>query len=75
MTATGRALGRGIAFPPRIDEEGRMAWSEGVENIRESIRIILTTERLERVMLPAFGAQKASQHDPPNGSPNSLRQK
>ncbi|MAS44935.1 hypothetical protein SAMN05444336_1011220 [Albimonas donghaensis] len=56
MTATGRALGRGIAFPPRIDEEGRMAWSEGVENIRESIRIILTTERLERVMLPAFGA-------------------
>ncbi|MEE3098359.1 MAG: GPW/gp25 family protein, partial [Pseudomonadota bacterium] len=56
MTDAGRALGRGIAFPPGIDAEGRMAWSEGVENIRQSIRIVLTTERLERIMLPAFGA-------------------
>ena len=55
MTDAARTLGRGLAFPPGIDAEGRMAWSEGVENIRQSIRVILTTERFERVMLPPFG--------------------
>lgn len=48
-------LGRGIAFPPRIDAEGRLAYSDGAENVRESIRIILSTDRQERVMLPQFG--------------------
>jgi uncharacterized protein len=52
----GRVYGRGIAFPPRIGEDGRVAWSEGPENIREAIRIILTTEQGERLMLPEFGA-------------------
>jgi phage baseplate assembly protein W len=48
-------IGRGIAFPPRVDAEGRLAWSEGAENVRDSIRIILSTERRERVMIPEFG--------------------
>ncbi len=48
-------IGRGIAFPPRVDDEGRLAWSEGGEHVRESIRIILSTERRERVMMPEFG--------------------
>lgn len=48
-------IGRGIAFPPRIDSEGRLAWSEGAENVRECIRIILSTERKERVMMSEFG--------------------
>jgi len=48
-------IGRGIAFPPRIDVDGRLAWSEGAANVRESLRIILSTERRERVMLPEFG--------------------
>jgi phage baseplate assembly protein W len=48
-------MGRGIAFPPRVDTEGRLAWSEGANNVREAIRIILSTERRERVMLPEFG--------------------
>ena len=52
----GRILGRGIHFPPRIDSQGRWAWSEGEENIRQSIRIILQTEPLERIMLPEFGS-------------------
>ncbi len=47
---------RGIAFPPRIDVYGRLACSEGPENVRESIRIILLTNRRERVKLPTFGA-------------------
>lgn len=55
MNDVAQTLGRGLAFPPGIDSEGRIAWSDGVENIRQSIRIVLTTQRLERVMLPPFG--------------------
>ncbi|HYG58649.1 MAG TPA: GPW/gp25 family protein [Symbiobacteriaceae bacterium] len=51
----GKLYGRGIAFPPRVGEDGRVAWSEGPTNIRESIRIILLTEQRERLMLPDFG--------------------
>ena len=56
MNDVGQVFGRGIGFPPRVDEEGRIAWSAGPENIRESIRIILMTEPGERVMLRQFGA-------------------
>lgn len=56
MTDVGRVFGRGIAFPPRIGEVGVVAWTEGAVNIRDAIRIILLTERGERVMLPEFGA-------------------
>jgi phage baseplate assembly protein W len=51
----GRLYGRGIAFPPRVGADGRMAWSEGEANIRESIEIILRTEERERLNLPTFG--------------------
>ncbi len=53
---SGKLFGRSIAFPPRIGSDGRMAWSEGVENIRESIQIILQTDMGERLMLRSFGA-------------------
>lgn len=56
MSAAGTLYGRGLGFPPRLDDQGRLAWSEAAPNIRESIRIILTTEPGERLMLPAFGA-------------------
>lgn len=52
---TSDLLGRGISFPPRIGPDGRLAFSDGVENVRESIRVILSTDRSERVMLPQFG--------------------
>ncbi len=48
--------GRGMAFPPRVGADGRIAWSEGEANVRESIRVILMTEPGERLRLPAFGA-------------------
>ncbi len=48
-------IGRGMSFPPRIDPDGRVAWSEGAQNVRESIRVILTTERRERLLLAEFG--------------------
>ena len=52
---TGRLFGRGIAFPPRVGGDGRVAWSEGEVNVREAIRVILMTEQRERLMLPEFG--------------------
>ena len=51
----GRLFGRGMSFPPRIGPNGRFAVSEGPENVRESIRVILLTEQEERLMLPEFG--------------------
>ena len=51
----GQVYGRGIAFPPHIGPDGRWAWSEGAQNIREAIQIILLTEAGERLMLGTFG--------------------
>lgn len=51
-----RIFGQGMAFPPRVGADGRMAWSVGETNVHESIRIILSTEPGERLRLPAFGA-------------------
>ncbi len=51
----GTLYGRGMSFPPRVDADGRIAWSEGEENIRENIRVILLTRRGERLLLPDFG--------------------
>jgi phage baseplate assembly protein W len=51
----GRLFGRGISFPPRVGPDGRVVWSEGETNIRESIQVILLTEQNERLMLPDFG--------------------
>jgi phage baseplate assembly protein W len=44
-----------MAFPPHVGSDGRVAWSQGETNIRESIEIILKTEERERVNLPSFG--------------------
>jgi phage baseplate assembly protein W len=49
-------LGRGWAFPVRIDPStGGIAVSAYENDIRESIQIILRTSRGERVMRPDFG--------------------
>jgi phage baseplate assembly protein W len=37
-----------------------MTWSEGEQNVRESIRVILMTNRRERVRLPEFGGGLSS---------------
>jgi len=50
-------LGRGIAFPVRLDARGNVALSEYEQNIEESIRIILGTAIGERVMRPDFGCR------------------
>lgn len=48
-------FGRGISFPPRVGPDGRVAWSAGELNVREAIRIVLMTEKNERLRLPEFG--------------------
>ncbi|GAP64388.1 hypothetical protein ARMA_2811 [Ardenticatena maritima] len=52
---TAKLFGKGISFPPRIGEDGRMVWSEGPQNIRENIQVILLTDLRERLMRPGFG--------------------
>lgn len=47
--------GQGLSFPPRVGADGRLAWSSGEENVRESIRLILMTEPGERLMRSGFG--------------------
>lgn len=56
MTGAAPVLGRGIAFPPRVGPDGRVALSEGDRNVRESIEIILRTRERERLRLAGFGA-------------------
>jgi phage baseplate assembly protein W len=56
VTDAGQILGRGIAFPPRVGTDGRVAFSEGEPNIREGIEIVLRTNQRERLRLPEFGA-------------------
>lgn len=47
--------GQGLSFPPRIGADGRLAWSSGEENVRESIRVILLTDPGDRLLRPGFG--------------------
>ncbi|MDV3456328.1 GPW/gp25 family protein [Sphingomonas sp. HF-S4] len=49
-------FGKSLGFPPRVGADGRMRWSQGEANVRESIAIILKTEAGERIQLPGFGA-------------------
>lgn len=55
MTTPGAILGRGIAFPPHVGSDGRLAWSQGEANVREAMEIVLKTDRNERLRLPEFG--------------------
>lgn len=49
------ALGVGLGLPFLPDERGRLPQASGPEKVRQSIAIILDTERGERMMLPGFG--------------------
>ena len=66
MIDPGKIFGRGIAFPPRIGADGRFAYSEGQDNVREALHIILMTNLNERVRLPNFGGNLAPYLFQPN---------
>lgn len=56
MTAiTEDFVGRGWAFPLRLDSTGAFALSQGDDDVAESIRLILGTSPGERPMRPEFG--------------------
>jgi phage baseplate assembly protein W len=48
-------LGVGWKFPVQVNGHGSIAMSEFEQDIRESIRIILSTSKGERAMRPDFG--------------------
>ena len=52
---TGDFLGRGWAFPPAVASDGDVAMATAEEDIRQSVRLIMSTEPGERVMRPDFG--------------------
>jgi phage baseplate assembly protein W len=50
-------IGRGIAFPLRIDATGGLALVEREREIEEAMRLILATSEGERPMRPTFGCR------------------
>lgn len=53
-------LGSGMKFPPQIDPgTGRFAVSSHEQSVRESVYLILMTNRGERWLEPGFGSQAA----------------
>ena len=66
-------FGRSLSFPPRVGADGRFVWSEGEDNIRESIAVILQTEPGERVAQPEFGAGLARLLFEPNTAATHAR--
>ncbi len=48
-------IGRGIAFPMRVDHTGSIAMVSGPEDIDRSIVMVLSTAKGERLMRPQFG--------------------
>lgn len=52
---TSEFLGVGWNYPPKVDDEGRVAMVEHEESIRQAIWTILSTAPGERVMRPDFG--------------------
>lgn len=55
MADASNIYGQSMSFPPRVGTDGRMQWSSGELNVRESICLILRTRPGERIMRPDFG--------------------
>lgn len=57
MNQGGDFVGRGWAFPPRVDQRGGIALSSGSDEIEGAMRMIILTAPGERVMRPEFGCR------------------
>ncbi len=55
MDRPGAALGTGWRFPIQLTTRGGIAMSEDDDNVRQSVHVILSTAKGERVMRPDFG--------------------
>lgn len=49
-------IGRGWHFPLRVNSRGSIALAAEERDVEEAIRLVLTTEKGERVMRPSFGS-------------------
>jgi phage baseplate assembly protein W len=50
-------LGTGVKFPPQVDQStGRFMLSAGADSVKESVYLILMTQRGERWLEPGFGS-------------------
>ena len=61
-------IGRGWAFPPKIDPQGGLALTSERSELEQSIQIILTTSPGQRVMRPTFGCRLQELVFAPNNS-------
>lgn len=53
-----RFLGKGMAFPPKINmSTGRFETSDENKSVKESVYIILMTQKTERWIRPNFGSE------------------
>lgn len=51
-------LGRGMKFPPQINSAtGRFVTVSDLESVRESVYLILMTQKTERFLRPEFGSE------------------
>lgn len=50
-------IGRGIAFPLRVDQSGSIATTGATDGIDSALRVVLMTAPGERVMRPDFGCR------------------
>lgn len=66
-------VGRGWAFPPRIDAQGGMALTSEISEIDQAIGIILTTSLGQRVMRPTFGSRLHELVFAPNNAETAAR--
>ena len=55
MSDTPDIIGRGFAFPFRVDKTGSIALTTGADDIESAMRVILCTAPGERVMRPEYG--------------------
>ena len=65
---SGNIIGKGWAFPPRLDQRGQIATVDGPTEIEQAIRIILNTSPGQRVMRPEFGCRLHELVFAPNNS-------
>jgi len=50
-------IGRGFAWPLRVDHTGGIAFTAGEHDLDDAIRVVLATAPGERVMRPQFGCR------------------
>lgn len=54
-------LGTGMKFPPQVNKTtGRFVTADGLESVKESVYIILMTQKTERIFAPYFGSRLLS---------------